>query len=155
MGRKLATLASKMGPRHIWRAESQGARKWRCHLMATNLRAQVPALAALLLSLDSAMGRKLATLASKMGPGHIWRAESQGADKWRCHLMATNLRAQVPALAALLRIWVMAQFGFNRDSAVTVHPPHPLPFPSLSVSVTPVESALPRHAASLSCHLFL
>ena len=46
MGRKLATLASKMGPRHIWRAESQGARKWRCHLMATNLRAQVPALAA-------------------------------------------------------------------------------------------------------------
>jgi hypothetical protein len=46
MGRKLATLASKMGPRHIWRAESPGARKWRCHLMASNLRAQVPALAA-------------------------------------------------------------------------------------------------------------
>ena len=79
----------------------------------------------------------------------------QGAGKWRCHLMATNLRAQVPAFAALLRIWVMAQFGFNRDSAVTVHPPLPLLFPSLSVSVTPVESALPRHVASLSCHLFL
>jgi hypothetical protein len=72
----------------------------------------------------------------------------QGAGKWRCHLMATNLRAQVPAFAALLRIWVMAQFGFNRDSAVTVHPPLPLPFPSLSATVTTVESVLPRHVAS-------
>jgi hypothetical protein len=67
----------------------------------------------------------------------------QGAGKWRCHLMATNLRAQVPAFAALLRIWVMAQFGFNRDSAVTVHPPSPSPSPHSVCPLRPLNLHCP------------